>query len=409
MSRREINTKRILLPTSSEMLVLKLPERWNAVICRPKWLPVLSDKDIVACFESPYKAPRLRELAKGKRSAVVVVEDITRPMRMDRIVPVVLKELEMAGIERQAITIISAIGCHKPQSEPDFRCKLGNWIVDNYRTQNPSLHDNIVYMGDTTAGTPIWINAVVAAADVKVGVGGILPHPNAGFGGGGKTVLPGICGFETIVKHHLNRMDIHKGIGVVENNPFREDLESAAHLIGMDFVVNAIMGVDRNIVGLFVGDIIGAHRAGVAMARNAYSVEAPPDAELVIINAFPEDYDLIQATKALSRGMGIKSVRRGGRVLLIASCPDGIGYHALYGPGGPGHHGFKQRRETLCREYNVLVVSPSVGPVEFRNIFPEGTAWFGSVSDAVEQLERNLPTARVNVFPYGGISIVEGG
>ena len=264
-------------------------------------------------------------------------------------------------------------------------------------------------MGETPLGTPVWINRVVAEADLKIGVGGILPHPNAGFGGGGKTVLPGVCGFETIAKHHLNRMDAGKGIGEVENNLFRKDLEDAARLIKMDFVVNAVMSIDRDIAGLFVGDIIAAHRTAIEAARRAYHVEAPGNADLAVINAYPEDYDLIQSTKALSRGMGIKSVLPGGKVLLISSCPDGVGYHALFGPGGLGHKGFKGRREKQCEGYDVLLASPGVGHAEIHDIFPPGILQFGTISSAVHYLKGALLEARVNVFPYGGISIISGG
>jgi len=337
-----------------------------------------------------------------------VVEDITRPMRVDRILPHVLKELEDAGIRRKDISIVSALGCHRPQSGPDFRRKLGNRIVDHYRTINPSLHDELSYMGDTSRGTPIWINSLVAKADVKVGVGGILPHPNAGFGGGGKTVLPGVCGLETISRHHQKLIDATKRIGDVEGNSFREDLEEAARLIKLDFVANAVMGIERDIVGLCVGDMIAAHRAAIAEARRAYHVEAPSDAEVVIINAYPEDYDLIQSTKALSKGMAIKSAAIRGKVLLVTSCPDGVGYHALYGAGGRGHSGFKQRRELQCRDYDIMVASPGIGSVEMREVFPESVSWFESAVSAVSKLEERLPKARANIFPYGGISIVGG-
>ena len=398
----------LVFPTHESEVSFKIPQGWNISCCCPQKLPVLTDKEIRKCFENPLGTQPLRNITHGKKSAAVVVEDISRPMRIDRILPVVLEELEAAGLEPENIVIVSALGCHRPLSGPEFRRKLGNEIVNKYLTVNPSLYDNLKYMGDTPAGTPVWINAHVAKADIKIGLGGILPHPNAGFGGGGKTILPGVSGFETISKHHLNRMDVSKGIGEVENNPFRQDLEAAARLIGVDFVVNAIMGTDRDIVALYAGDMIEAHRAAIENARRAYKVEAPPNADLVIINAFPEDYDLVQSTKALSRGMGIYSAKPKGRVLLFSSCPDGAGYHALFGPGGIGYEGFLERRKKQCEGYEVSIVSPGLGPVETHTVFPNTVPWFGSLASAIENTEKVLPRGRVNIFPYGGISVLSG-
>jgi nickel-dependent lactate racemase len=398
--------KKIELPFFDSSIELRIPESWELRICTPKSLPTMSDDQLRKCFADPIGTPRLREIAAGKKTAAVVVEDVTRPMRVDRLAPIVLGELEAGGIARENIVIVSAVGCHKPQTGPDFRRKLGDAIVDTYRTLSPSQYDQLTYLGTTRRGTPIHVNAQVAAADVKVGVGGILPHPAAGYGGGGKTVLPGICGAETITTHHLKGANAGSGVRTIEGNEFRADLEEAAELTRLDFVVNAIMGVSRDIVGLFVGDMIDAHRQGIALAEQAYAVTAERNADINIISAYPEDYDLIQSTKALAKGMGTDSLKVGGKVLLVTACPDGAGHHSLYGPTGKGHDGFMERRRAQVLNMDLTIYSPGVGPVEALDVFPRSVRVFRDADAAVAYVAAGNAFAKVNVFPYGAISLL---
>ncbi len=400
--------QRIELPFFDSSIELRVPDRWRLRLCAPKAFPTLDDDQLRKCFAEPIGASRLREIAKGKKTAAVVVEDVTRPMRVDRLVPIVLEELEAGGIAREDILIISAVGGHKPQTGPDFRRKLGDYVADNYRTLNPSPHDQLTYLGTTRRGTPIHVNSQFASADVKVGVGGILPHPAAGYGGGGKTVLPGVCGAETITTHHLRGTGAGVGVRVVEGNDFRADLEEAAALTRLDFVVNAVMGVSRDIVGLFVGDMIEAHRQGIALAEQAYAVTAERGVDVNIVSAYPEDYDLVQSTKALAKGMGTDSLKAGGTILLVTACPDGAGHHSLYGPTGKGHAGFLERRRAQLLNMELVIYSPGVGPVEMLDVFPGSVRLFRDADAAIDYVAARNASATVNVFPYGAMSLLKG-
>ena len=400
--------QRIELPFFDSSIELRVPDSWRLRICAPKAFPTLSDDQLRKCFAEPIGASRLRKIASGKKTAAVVVEDVTRPMRVDRLVPIVLEELEAGGIAREDIVILSAVGFHKPQTGPDFRRKLGDHVVDNYRTLNPSQYDQLTYLGTTRQGTPIHVNTQFASAEVKVGVGGILPHPAAGYGGGGKTVLPGVCGAETIALHHLRGTGAGVGVRVVEGNDFRADLEEAAALAKLDFVVNAVMGVSRDIVGLFVGDMMKAHRQGIALAEQAYVVTAERGVDINIISAYPEDYDLVQSTKALAKGMGTDSLKAGGTVLLVTACPDGAGHHSLYGPTGKGHAGFLERRKAQLCDMELIICSPGVGPTEMLDVFPGSVRLFRDADAAVDHVAAGNASATVNVFPYGAMSLLKG-
>jgi len=396
----------IRLPFYEGWIEFEVPVAWNITVVSPPDLPVLGDSNLLASFEKPIGSLPLRQIARGRKSAAVIVEDVTRPMRIDRLVPIVLRELESAGIAGENIVIVSAVGCHKAQTGPDFRRKLGNDVVDRYRTLSPSLYDQLTCLGKTSRGTPVHVSSAVADADVKVGVGGILPHSSAGFGGGGKTALPGVCGFETISEHHLKTLKSGGELGIVDGNAFREDLEEAARILGLDFIVNAVIGTSRDIAGLFAGDMIEAHRAGVEFARHAYGVRAKGNADLAIISAYPEDFDLIQSTKALCPGMGPSSVKEDGTVILISACPDGVGYHSLYGPTGPGHGGFKQRRIEQIGSRELVVCSPGIGPKEMLDVFPPEVKLYKRIEQAIDDIARRYPAAEVNVFPFGAVSLI---
>jgi nickel-dependent lactate racemase len=395
-------------PFFDKTVRIELPKEWKIHFCSPPELPALSAESLRDCFDHPLGTPRLRELARGKKTAALVVEDMTRPTRADKLVPFVMDELKAAGLRRENIVIVSAVGCHKPQTEEEFRKKLGNEIVDQYRTVNPDLFDQLTFVGRTRRGTPLHVFTPVLQTDVKIGVGGILPHGGAGFGGGGKTVMPGICGFETIAHHHLGGLTSMNSPGQIEGNPFREDLEEAARLIHLDFSVNAVIGVDRETVRLFVGDMVEAHRRGVEFARKAYRVDAPREVDLAIINAFPEDHDLLQSTKALCPGMGIDSLNSGGKIFLLSACPDGFGYHLLYGPGGKGYEPFRQEKSARLVDKELIIFSPNLRPEETIGFFPDhiNVKVFQEANDAVRYLRKCLPRAKVNVFPFGGMSLL---
>ncbi len=181
-------------PFFDKAIRIELPKEWKIHFCSPPDLPALSAESLRDCFDHPLGTPRLRELAKGKKTAAIVVEDVTRPMRVDKLMPLVLEELLAAGLSREKIVIVSAVGCHKPQTEGDFRQKLGSEIVDRYRTVNPALFDRLTFVGRTRRGTPLHVFTPVLQADVKIGVGGFFPTEGRGSGAAARPSCPASVG-----------------------------------------------------------------------------------------------------------------------------------------------------------------------------------------------------------------------
>ena len=231
--------------------------------------PELTEKKIRECITNPIGTPRLSELAKGKNSVVICVDDMTRITPVSKIMPFILEELEEAKISRDQITILLAIGGHRPMNRHDCILKLGKDIVDTINIENHHPYENLTHFGESSIGTPIDVNTTYVNADLKIAIGGVIPHPLAGFGGGAKIVLPGVCGIRTLEGNHSAGMrGIGIGIGIMTD--IRRDIEEIADKVGLDFSINAILSETGNIVDLTSGHFRDAHRKSIELAKKAY-------------------------------------------------------------------------------------------------------------------------------------------
>lgn len=379
----------------------ELPPAWDIHVAPISDGPSLDREAMESALCHPIGTPRLRELARGRRRAIIIVEDVTRPAPTHLLMPLVVAELEEAGIERRNMCVISAVAAHRAQVSADFRCKLGPEVYDTVEALNHNPYENLVHLGHTSGGTPVYVNREVAEADIRVGVGGIVPHPAAGFGGGAKLILPGVCGMETISYHHKT---YERAAGRVEGNPFRQDLEEVGRMAGLDFIVNAVMTSEGGIAGLFTGDTIQAHRAGVALARRVYSLGDVPPADIGIINAHPLDIDLFQSPKALSMSGGSPTVRKGGAILLAAACPEGVGFHAWAGKGGKGWSGLRQMLPEQLSDRRLLLYSPNLSQAQVRSTVSEEVRFSDNFEEAVDALASEYPNPRVIVIPHGALA-----
>jgi nickel-dependent lactate racemase len=288
---------------------------------------------------------------------------------------------------------------------PDFRIKVGDWVVDRYEciTHNPYEHN--VYVGTTARGIRVELNDEVAEADVKIVAGGIIPHQSAGFGGGAKLILPGVCSIGTISAHHES-MRIGTGRCVVEGNLFRDELEETARVAGLDVVVNCVMNADIGVAGLFVGDVVAAHRAAVRAAVELYTVDAPRGVDAAIVSGFPQDREFGQSLKGMHRCPS--TVRPDGTVLFVTAGTEGPGFHYL------GERARKAARHEPARppanpagaDRHLIVYCPTAGPNEVARRIPPGASFHKSVESAVAELRARHPRATVNVFPQGAMTII---
>lgn len=380
-----------------------LPSTWHVHVAAIRDSQPLDREGMEQALARPIGSLPLREMARGRSRAVIIVEDVTRPAPTHRLTPLVVSELEAAGIERRNMQVVNAAAAHRPQLGFEFRRKLGLEVYETIEVLNPSPYEDLVYLGQSSRGTPVYVNREVVEADIRVGVGGIVPHPSAGFGGGGKLILPGVCGMETIAHHH----GAFEGEpGKVENNPFRDDLEEVGRIARLDFIVNAVITSKGETAGLFAGDMVQAHRAGVQFARRVYAVQDTPLADIGIINAYPLDIDLFQSPKALSAVGGGRTVREGGAILLTAACPEGVGFHAWAGRGGRGWSGPRAMLSGQLSNRKLLLYSPNLSRAQVRSTVAEEVLFFSEFEEAIEVLGREYSNPRVNLFPQGALAQV---
>lgn len=299
-------------------------------------IPGLADEKaaIRAALRKPIQSDALAQLVKKGDRVAISHTDITRATPNDRMLPVLLAELEAAGIQRSDITLINALGTHRPQTPSELRTMLGEQIVDNYRCIQHNAFDdtNLVSLGKTSYGHPVRINRMMVEADVKLLTGFIEPHFFAGFSGGPKAILPALAGAESVLTNHGVDMVGHPNArwGVTKGNPVWEEMCEMALNINPTMLLNVTMNTRRQITGVFAGDMLAAHNAGCDFARTYSMIETEKLYDIVITtnSGYPLDQNLYQSSKGLSAGRQI--VRKGGAIVLAAACEDGLPDGAPY-------------------------------------------------------------------------------
>jgi lactate racemase len=306
-------------------LELDLPEEWAVEERAPRPLAALGPDGIRAALAAPIGTPPLEAIARGCQSAVIVIDDLTRPTPTAALLPPVIAALRAAGIERGNIRVVVAGGTHETASDVEIAKKMGPGLDGVDVVAHDMRASRLEDLGTSPRGVPIKVNAQVASADVKIGIGGIYPHPAAGFSGGSKIVAPGACGFETA--RQLHDALPKAGRGNAGASVFRDEVDAIAGRIGLDFIVNAVLNQDRQVAALFCGDRVAAHRAGMRFARDVYAIDPVDRADIVIADAYPFDtylhFAFDRAFWPLA-GAPPRALKIG-----IAACPGGIGAHEL--------------------------------------------------------------------------------
>ena len=292
-----------------------------------------SGRDIVrTALESPIESPRLRELAKGKKSCVIIISDHTRPVPSKDILPEMFAELE-AGSPGIAITLLVATGFHRPTTTAELEAKLGPEILGRVKVV---LHDSRnaasnVRVGTLPSGAPCVIDKVAAEAELLVSEGFIEPHFFAGFSGGRKSVLPGVADQVTVLGNHCSKFidSPNARTGKLDGNPLHEDMVAAAKLAKLAFIVNVVIDEEKKTVAAFAGDPFKAHRQGCDFLLG-YAKVAPKFADIVITSngGAPLDQNLYQCVKGMTAAEA--TCNPGGIIIDCVECADGHGGQSFY-------------------------------------------------------------------------------
>jgi lactate racemase len=394
---------------SDEEIEVGFPENWDVTECRMAGhdKPALSDDEIRSALQKPIGTPRLCEMAKGKKKVCILFDDIAKPTPTSRIVPFVLEELHAGGVEDDQIRFVCAPGTHRPLIYPEFVAKLGKEIVEKYPVYNHSVWENVVDMGRTSRGTPVQVNREFASSDLRLAIGSLLPHSGAGFGGGGKIILPGVSGIETITYHHKN-MRVNSELGRVEDNFFRLDIEEAARLAGLQFKVDTILNNRREVVGVFAGDFVAEHREAAKLAVQVYRTETITDADVVVANSYPDEVQLVRTMWTIGA-----SLRQGGDVVIWSYAPDGQNLHQLNDRFGTDYGGRLYKAGRLpalqVKAARIIVVAPNLSKAEKDDVgLPEKVIHCRNWGEALAELVvKNGPGTKVGVYPYVPLQMSE--
>ena len=315
-----------------EGLTIEVPDKNLVKILRMTEKPVIANplEETLRKIESPTGSQPLSELAKGKKTACIVISDITRPVPNTIIVPPIIKVLENAGMRSEDITILNATGIHRANEGEEIVTLLGKEIPEKYRIVNhmsrdPDSHE---YLGETPVyKAPIYIDKTFLTADLRIITGLIEPHLMAGYSGGRKAIVPGISAFETLkVLHGAECIADERNIeGVIEGNLFHEEALYVARLARVDFIVNVTLNERREITGIFAGELNEAHIEGVKFMSTQCkdTVDEPVDAVITTSAGYPLDLTFYQAIKGMTSAQRI--LKEGGVLIIAAKIAEGIG------------------------------------------------------------------------------------
>ena len=372
--------------------------------------PALTDDQMRAALRNPIGTPRLSELAMGKQRVVILFDDLPKPTPTGRIVPFVLEELRSGGIRDEQIRFLSAPGTHRYMTYQELAAKLGPDILEKYPVYQHNAYENTVFIGKTRNGTPVHINREFLSCDLRLGIGSIIPHHSAGFGAGAKIILPGIAGMETVAHHHKQmRMGVHAGtakIAQVEGNAFRLDMEEAARLAGLQFKVDSVLNNRREVVGLFAGDFVAEHRAGVKLAREVYSTELLKNMDVLVINCYPDECQFPKSTWIVP-----SSIREGSDVVVINHAHAGQVVHQYNSRFGTDYGGQGWKAASTAGHMNkssrVIIMAPSLSRLDRMELGPdEKVLWYKSWEEVLADLvSRHGPGTQAGIYPYPSLQI----
>ena len=389
---------------------LALPEQWDVRVLDHKGARELQPREIEAAIDAPIGTPSLSDLAKGRRTVTIAMDDLSRPTPGARLLPTIIERLDAAGVKPRDVRIIMALGAHRPCTRHDLLKKLGESVLDSIAVEDHHPYENLVNLGESRRGTPILVNAPFMEGDLKLAVGCVIPHYGPGFGGGGKAVLPGLAGMETIRANHAATVrGLAGGLGATEGNEQLSDIREVARRVGLDFIVNVVMSGKRNIAAVFAGDLVEAHDAAIEFARGVYSTEIPAGIDVAVCNAYPKDTELMQSINAFNALITAPSgmLKDDGTIVLTTASTEGRGYHSLHGKGMPLEMALNVGETFGNRD--LLVFSPNTAESDINTHYRGSVRVFRRWSALVKALQRKHgQRCLVAIFPCGPLQLARG-
>ncbi len=330
--------KTVLFPYGKEKIEYTFGDELKAVLESEieEYKPQKSEQDLILeAMQNPVGTKALRELSVGKENIVIIASDHTRPVPSKLIIPPMLKEIR-EGSPNAKITILIATGCHRFTTKEELISKFGKEIVEN---ENIYIHDcdesdKMINIGTLPSGGDCIVNKIAYEADLLVSEGFIEPHFFAGYSGGRKSVLPGVCGRSTVLANHCSEFIANENArtGVLENNPIHTDMIWAAEKAKLSYIVNVVLNGDKKVIYATAGDLREAHKRGTDFLSSLCGAKAYESDVVITTNGgYPLDQNVYQAVKGMTAAEA--TVKENGVIIMLAKSNDGIGgdhfYHQL--------------------------------------------------------------------------------
>jgi len=324
----------VWLPYGKTEVCVRIPAQNFLGLIEPREKSGVSDAraEVERALKEPVGSRKLSEIAKSEHKVAIVVDDATRPAPSHLMVPSILDELNMAGVKNENVTVIFGCGTHRAVTREEAVRLLGEGTLNRVKAIS---HDckakDLVYVSTTQKhGTKVFLNRIFAQADIKILTGDVCFHYYAGYGGGRKSVLPGVSGEETIKHNHAMILHPNAKTGVLNGNPVHEDMVEAVKSAKVDFILNVVTNSKGEVVKAFAGDSEKAFYEGVKLVDEMYRIPVDRKADMVVVSpgGYPADVNLFQAYKGVDSALEV--VKRGGVIILVAECPEGHGNQVFY-------------------------------------------------------------------------------
>ena len=409
--------KRVELGYGDRRIEIELADNFQVLQSSVTEQEVNWQEKVLNVFSKPIASPTLTEIVEEEKpeKIVIIVNDLTRPVPYELVLVPMLEEFQAAGIKKKQITLLIATGMHRPMTAEEVAGSLGEEIARAYKWVNHDCDGEQAYYGELSEGVPLYVNPLVAESDLLCAVGVIAPHYMAGYSGGRKSLLPGVCGRETIEKHHALMRREGSTTASLAGNDFHKVMVEAAEKCGLRFIANIVADSRNEPVDLVAGHWLKAWEEGVRLCEQGSLVPVDELADLVIVSpgGFPKDINMYQAQKALENAS--YCTRIGGKILLVAECREGLGEAAfeewLLEAGEPRDLEERIKREFVLgghKAYAIARVAVNHSLFLYSSLDTESTArcFMSPVEDIGSFLAENVKEDDlVYVLPHGANTV----
>jgi len=413
---------RFHVPYGKTHLDFSIPDSFRTQVLAPAQIPPLAEpmREVYRTLDAPAGGCRLSDFPSA-RSVAIAINDKTRPVPLNLLLPPLLQRLAEQGIPDDAITLIIATGTHLPMRADEFASIVSAEILSRHRVVSHDCDNtgNLVDLGTTTRGTPILTNRLFVNAELRIALGNLEPHQFVGFSGGVKCAAIGLGGRTTVTHNHSMMLNPNANIARYANNPARQDIEEIGERIGVHFALNSVINENHEIVHVIAGEPRTVMQIGIPLVLELYRapVGAPFDLVITSPGGHPKDINLYQTQKALAHATLV--TKPGGRVVLCGACPEGTGSDH-YDQWIADKHSHAQVLEAFQREgyrlgahkafmisrdasrERVLFVTEMPAELTRRCLLERCESLDAALAIALRGL---APNARIGIMPYANATI----